>query len=565
MKRRRKRWRGLPDPVKTRLLHPTLLILFSLACFWPGQRSIPPIDRDEARYAEAARQMAASGDLVDIRFQGQPRYQKPAGIYWLQALAVTALGEDKANPIWPYRLPSLLGAIGAVLATYALGRVLFDPAAGFVAALLFAASLLLNIEARLATVEAMLLFATTVALGCLGRLCFPSETSPYPFRKPLSPTRGRGYEDQAVRSAAPVEVGEGDSLRNVAASIPAQIPTAGPLTLAALSAKALSFASPLPLGEGIIFIAILFWLALAAGIILKGPLILLVVGLTILGAGQPRQTIKALRPAWGILLTLALAAPWYILITLRSHGAFWVQSLGHDLGDKLLAGQEGHGAWPGTYLLELPLAFWPATPFVLAALPFAWAHRHQPRIRFLLAAIVPCWLVLECIPTKLPHYILPLFPPLAALTAAALQAGTSAFWQRARLYQRHWLPGLLGLALLAYGIGFGLVLPRLATPFIMREFVAHRRTYPAALQAGPVALAGFHEPSAVLWLGPETELLSGPAAAQALANGTVKLALISPDEAATFTGSAFIAFDRLSGYNYAGGHDVALTVYRRAD
>jgi 4-amino-4-deoxy-L-arabinose transferase-like glycosyltransferase len=264
-------------------------------------------------------------------------------------------------------------------------------------------------------------------------------------------------------------------------------------------------------------------------------------------------------------LLLALLAPWFALITRQSHGAFWAEALGHDLGDKLIRGQEHHGAWPGTYLLELPLAFWPAAPLVLASLPFAWGLRHDPRIRFLLAAILPAWLVFECVPTKLPHYLLPLFPPLAVLAAISWREAPGRLWARLRAHQVPALAGLAVLALLANGIGFGLVLPRLTTPFIIREFVRHRAAYPADLRSGTVALAGFHEPSAVLYLGTGTELLAGPAAATALARGDVRLALITPDEAAAFANLDFTPVETIEGYNYAGGCSVQLTVYRKTD
>jgi len=55
----------------------------------------PPIDRDEARFAQATKQMVETGDYVDIRFQDEVRYKKPVGIYWMQAAAVqtaSALG-----------------------------------------------------------------------------------------------------------------------------------------------------------------------------------------------------------------------------------------------------------------------------------------------------------------------------------------------------------------------------------------------------------------------------------------------------------------------------------------
>src|SRR6478752_7904540 len=105
------------------------LLLCALLLFLPGFFTIPPVDRDEARFAQATKQMVESGDYVDIRFQEDVRYKKPVGIYWLQSAAVetaSALGLPRAElRIWVYRLPSLIGAIGAVLMTYwaALGFV----------------------------------------------------------------------------------------------------------------------------------------------------------------------------------------------------------------------------------------------------------------------------------------------------------------------------------------------------------------------------------------------------------------------------------------------------------
>ena len=98
------------------------LTLCGLLFFLPGFFTIPPIDRDEARFAQATKQMVETGDFVDIRFQDDVRYKKPVGVYWLQAATVqtaSALGLPRAQVrIWLYRVPSLIGAIGAVLLTY---------------------------------------------------------------------------------------------------------------------------------------------------------------------------------------------------------------------------------------------------------------------------------------------------------------------------------------------------------------------------------------------------------------------------------------------------------------
>src|SRR6201997_5495272 len=94
-----------------------VLLVVALLGFLPGFFSIPPIDRDEARFAQATKQMVESGDYIDIRFQDEVRYKKPVGIYWMQAAVVksaSSLGFPGAlTTIWLYRIPSLVGAIGA--------------------------------------------------------------------------------------------------------------------------------------------------------------------------------------------------------------------------------------------------------------------------------------------------------------------------------------------------------------------------------------------------------------------------------------------------------------------
>src|SRR5437588_1758554 len=123
-----------------------LLAGLCLLLYLPGVAAIPPLDRDEARFAQATRQMLETGDFLRIRFQDEARNKKPAGIYWLQAAAVSAFSTPSAIAIWPYRLPSLLGAMAAVLLTFALGTALFDSGEQGVAArrIAFFAALLLG-------------------------------------------------------------------------------------------------------------------------------------------------------------------------------------------------------------------------------------------------------------------------------------------------------------------------------------------------------------------------------------------------------------------------------------
>ena len=55
----------------------------------PALFALPPLDRDESRFAQATAQMLETGDFINIRYQGEPRDKKPVGIHWLQAVSVS--------------------------------------------------------------------------------------------------------------------------------------------------------------------------------------------------------------------------------------------------------------------------------------------------------------------------------------------------------------------------------------------------------------------------------------------------------------------------------------------
>lgn len=87
----------------------TALALLCLLLFLPGFFTLPATDRDEARFAQASRQMVESGDHVRIRFGEEERNKKPAGIHWLQSASVQLLeatGLGDRSDIWAYRLPT---------------------------------------------------------------------------------------------------------------------------------------------------------------------------------------------------------------------------------------------------------------------------------------------------------------------------------------------------------------------------------------------------------------------------------------------------------------------------
>ena len=177
------------------------------------------------------------------------------------------------------------------------------------------------------------------------------------------------------------------------------------------------------------FIAFVFWAALAAAVMIKGPITPALVGLTLITLGaweREWRWMRRLLSLPGIAAAILIVLPWSYLIWQATDGAFFRDAIGGDLAPKIAGGQEKHGALPGYYLLTLPILFWPGTLILIAGFAngFARAFRRSKNpdghlFRLLLCWMIPFWIILELVPTKLPNYLLPVYPALALLCAAA--------------------------------------------------------------------------------------------------------------------------------------------------
>jgi 4-amino-4-deoxy-L-arabinose transferase-like glycosyltransferase len=372
-------------------------------------------------------------------------------------------------------------------------------------------------------------------------------------------------------------------------------------------------------------IALLFWAALAAGILVKGPVAPLVSALTISAlciSERRARWLRNLRPVAGIILLLLIVLPWLIAISTATQGQFLSDSLGQDFLGKLIGVQESHGAPPLYYLVLLMISFWPGTLFLGPAIAWGWQRRRADAERFLIAWGVPFWIVLELVPTKLPNYLLPVYPALALTIGAALVAASEqrfVLWRKLdRIVIALWALASLGLAIvlalvpLRYGpgaLGGGAVAALVALYFGQRlvrqawrgfapalairaavmallalavtfEFVApalnalwlSRSAAALVASAGtprdvPVAIAGDAEPSLVFLLGTKTKLVSADAAADYLATTPGARALIE-----TRSETAFIsalaghnlkpqALGTVAGLDYSNDHGMRLTLY----
>ena len=532
-----------------------LLCLLCLILYVPGLAAIPPLDRDEARFAQATRQMLETGDFVRIRFQDETRNKKPIGIYWLQAAAVAAFSSPASAAIWPYRLPSALAATVAVLLTFGFGaRLLASRVAGFIAAVLTASALGVVVEAHLAKTDAALLAAVVAGQGALGLVYIGTRNG-----------RRVGW--------------------------------------------------PVPL---------LFWLAEAAAILLKGPpgpvMALLTAGCLSI-ADRDTHWIRGLRPLTGIMIIAAIVAPWLIAVQSATAGHFISDSLAHDFLPKLVGAQESHGAPPGYYLAIAIASFWPGSLFIVPGLLWGWRQRRAAAWRFVLAWLGPAWIFFELVPTKLPHYVLPLYPALALLAGGALAegfanhlAGPARFIERAvgvlwgavtialgaaLLILPLWFGGtvsptvmvavavMLGLALLLFfrdpqpmraaglvaAISAAFVLPAALAVAPELDYIWPSRSAAAALTRHPpapgeaVLSVGYSEPSLVFLLGTATRLVTAEPGDGQLAGAG--LALVDDRSDTEFLrslarrGLTARALERVEGLDYSAGRGkLVLTLYR---
>lgn len=332
-----------------------LLMLWLVALvLYPGQWTMPVTDRDEARYSQAATQMMETGDYVDIRFQEDPRYVKPAGIYWMQVAATQAFGGPEA-PIGAYRIPSYLGVILTCLFTAMIGARMFGGAAGAIAGGILGFTMLAAADARMAKTDSMLMAAGTLSQLALFQILVQPKGAP--------PKEFRGWP-------------------------------------------------------------LLFWFAGGLAVLIKGPIITIMTVLTILfyvGVTRDWRALRRLRPLLGIVVFAVVGLTWVALISIQTEGEFLRESVGHALLGKVAEGDDDHGGWLLYHTSLLPVLFWPGTAFLGLGLAAAWMRRKEPAMVFLLAWAFPFFILYEIVGTKLPHYVLPVYPAFALLCAIGLR------------------------------------------------------------------------------------------------------------------------------------------------
>ncbi len=346
--------------------------------------------------AEADREpVLHSGGIVVPMVGGKPRINKPPLVYYAQGLsvAVFTFGDPLRDAIWMYRVPGVVCAALSVLLTWRLGLRMFEARAAALGAALLAVCPLMVVDAHMARADQLLL-VTVLAT-------------------------------QTLLWKAWGTIREGGRLRLVDGA--------------------------------------LLWAAIAAGIMAKGPVTPMVALLTAVGlafATGRWSLLWRLRPVTGVVVIGVICGPWVYAVGSMVGWETYLSTIVDETLGRAGEAKEGHFGPPGYHAVLSAALLWPGSLLTLAGFARAWRRgglwRRVSRRglgaraaeRFLLAWIVPAWIVFELVLTKLPHYTMPMYPALALISARAVLGARALPGIRtfgARVGVRLW--GFIGMGL----------------------------------------------------------------------------------------------------------------------
>jgi len=352
-----------------------LAALAVVASFFWLLGAAPLFDVDEGAFSQATLEMFERADFLSTYLNGEPRYDKPILVYWLQAAAVAVLGPSE----WAFRLPSALCATLWAWLTYRFTRRYYGEERALLAAVVLATSLGVFIIGRAATADALL--NTLIAASMFAAWLHLSTGE----RRWLYATHA----------------------------------------------------------------------AIGLGVLAKGPIAILVPFATTFlycaSRGELRRWARAVFDWRALLLLLAIALPWYVVILLKE-GRGFVEGffLKHNVG-RFSGPVSGHS---GSLLYYFPALLLLNLPFTALLVPVAMRARaiwRDPLQRYLLLWFAFVFVFFSVSGTKLPHYMLYGYTGLVILMAVHVDRLRSPAWALLPV-----LGFFLGLLALPYGLHYAL-------------------------------------------------------------------------------------------------------------
>jgi len=542
-----------------------VLVIFASLLILIGHATINVIDRDEARFAQASKQMVETADIITVKFQDELRAKKPIGIYWLQSASAALFGSEDISS---YRLPSLVGYIVSLVLCYLFVRNLWPDSRHLqqlVSSSLLASCFIILAEAHIAKTDSLLLSLIMTQQFSLWLFYKNRHLDKHLNKHLLNNRSGRVW----------------------------------------------------------------FWVSMAFAILVKGPIAPFLALTTLLGLviiERELRWIRELRFVSGLLIIGIICLPWFLAVSIATDGSFLAQAVTKDLLPKLASGQESHGAPPGTYVLTILLLMFPVSIFLGSFSRTNAQFWRSDATKFCFVWFVGYWFVIELIPTKLPHYILPILPALIMLIGRAVFLPVSLLkWRRITEVIIFVISALSGVLLLSAGLwgaaklgaenggfAFAFVLFALllifgifafgfkwirddSTQIIKRGQVVlvasilgiafncvlfsgiignlksihiasliEQKLEALPIDANIIALAGYHEPSAVFTLGEEILLLSANEAALLLAEAPEAIVIVESRHLEQFQVAALKLdipthqLSKVDGFNISKGQFVEL-------
>ena len=340
-----------------------LVFVGSLLLHVAGTWNIPLVDRDEPRFAEAAREMRERGDYVIPYFNDKYRFDKPPLIYWTQMASYSLFGENEFGA----RFPSAVAAALTAVLLFAWGRRIGSERTGWWAAIIFSLCLQTFVHAKAAVADMWLVFFVTAASWAAFELLADSLAG-------VSPARGR----------------------------------------AGSSHKYWRLMFYIALGLGFLAKGPLAWLPLLT--VLSTKLFV-----------RDQSLTRRFWFFTGMLGTLAIVCAWGIPAMIRTNGEYFNVGIGRHVVERSFNVMEGHGAnsW-NTYLAAMPfyfltifISFFPWSIKLPALTKRLWRERDTID-KYLISGILIVFIIMSLVKTKLPHYTLPAFPLLSLLLARHL-------------------------------------------------------------------------------------------------------------------------------------------------
>ena len=532
---------------------PALAALIAFLAGLPGLLAVPPLDRDESRFAQATAQMLETHDFVVIRFQEEPRFKKPVGIHWMQSLSVSLFSNPEARAIWAYRIPSLLGAMLAAASCAWGAAAFFGAEAGLFSGAMLGATLLLSTEAMIAKTDAVLCGTTTLAMAALARIYAAAREGP-----------------PAPRSAVWlfwVAVGLATLVKGPVGPMVAALA----IVLLAILDRRPGWLMRMRWWWGLIIVAVIVgpW-AGAVTVATDGGFWSAALGGDLAPKLAGGQETHGAPPGYHTLLAPLLTFPMTLMLPAAAVTAWrrWREPGVRFALAWLIPSWLVFEAMP-TKLVHYPLPTYGAIALLAGA---ALVQPIGPRARWTGVVLSGLFGLLLGAASLyiLSKYGDPSDAPAATIAAVLLAAaGLSGAWFLARKAPREAVIAAVGFGVVGHAVLLAGLAPRLSPLWLSARTEAAMEKAQLLPRQGiadaPVAVTGYAEPSLIFALGTATELDTPQEAAQAIAED--RPAVVESRQDAAFraalqsAGVGAISVGEVKGLDYSNGQQMALKIY----